>query len=161
MWGRPVVDPTENVQKLVEASIRRLDDVQCLHIKRIDAIIIAHELYTAKLADVEKGRIDAIRAMDSKAVVIASEQAHNQALLLAEQLKLAESGLRRFIENVQETARLQLEAQMSHASVRITELERNQYKNLGREQISKSVFAVMGAIVGALITYITQRMMMP
>lgn len=114
--GIPRVDPTENVQKLVEAAIKRLDDLRIAEIKRsedlrmldsefrkladkrIDDLIAAEsrrlselaslrEGFTEKLREAEAKRIDAIRAVDVGAVGTANERATQQANVLADQVR--------------------------------------------------------------------------
>lgn len=90
-------DPTKNVESLVEAAMRRQDnlrEMQALYTGEIARIRETHATYIAELRsghekelrEAESGRIDAIRAVDVGAVNRAAEVAATQAGALAAQL---------------------------------------------------------------------------
>ena len=110
-----MIDPTANVLLLVDAAVKRLDDIGSIRselqqerIRRIDDLRVTDtrrvdELrqaesrrvdehatmraeYENKLSEAEKKRIDAIRAVDVAAVAVASERATQQATVLANQV---------------------------------------------------------------------------
>lgn len=73
--GRPVVDPTQNVLDLVQAAIKRQDDLREMDARHVREIISIRADYDQKLREAESDRIDAIRAVDVGAVQRATEVA--------------------------------------------------------------------------------------
>jgi N-acetylglutamate synthase/N-acetylornithine aminotransferase len=161
-------DPTKNVLDLVNASIKRLDDIQILQFKRVeeriaDEIKRVEDLFDSNIAHAkeinvaEKGRIDAIRVMDAKAISVAADQAHDMAKTLAEQLSVKTEALRDYISTVQTNVIGQRTIIIDHLSERISILEQNQFKGQGRSEVSKSILAAVAVIVGSLITIFAQH----
>jgi hypothetical protein len=84
--GRPVIDPTANVIAILEAAVKRQDDLrekESLHAREM-ADLRSH--YEELLRVKETERIDAIRAVDVGAVNRAAEVSAAQATTLAAQL---------------------------------------------------------------------------
>lgn len=148
----PPFDPTRNVLQLVEAAVKRLDDIQMLQMHGLNAKLDAHIEYERQLSKAEKGRIDAIREMDSKAIEVASAQARESAGMLAKQLTTSIGGLREFIETVQASSLSQRNLLVEQLSERISALEKNQYQVQGKNEISKTVLAFVSALAGSIIT---------
>jgi hypothetical protein len=121
--GQPVIDPTKNVLDLVEAAIRRQDDLRNALDKLLQTEISAQEKisqlrydhaqvlaaaqaarldgeariraeYNEKLSIAEAKRIDAIRAVDVNAVTTASQRSDVQATALANQVNQSAEVLR-------------------------------------------------------------------
>src|SRR5512140_1485982 len=88
------IDPTANVLALVEAAVKRLDDLRDAESRRLDEQAQLRADYSDKLAVAEAKRIDAIRAVDVNAVAIANERAAAQATVLANQLLQTSEALR-------------------------------------------------------------------
>src|ERR1035437_9384451 len=152
------VDPTANVLALVEAAVKRLNDLQDaatlriedlreLDNKRIDDLRIAEarrldeqavlrETYHDKLALAETKRIDAIRAVDVNNVSVASERAAAQATVLANQVTISADALRTLGASTAKTMAAQQAATSQQFTERLTALERSQYEGKG-----KSAFA--------------------
>lgn len=131
----PVKDPTANVLDLVEAAIRRQDDLRQLE--------AAH---TREMRLAEAARIDAIRAVDVAAVQRASEVANQQAATLALQ-----------VSTTADAFRAALVAALEPIQKRIDDLSRAQYEAQGQktqvvESTSQSGNRGMwvGVVVGAL-----------
>jgi hypothetical protein len=109
--GNPAIDPTKNVLDLVEAAVRRLNDILELSLKRQDDLrklgdsesrirvehirdildertkrLDANELlraeYEDKLRKAEASRLDAIRIVDTNNVTVANERAAATAAAL-------------------------------------------------------------------------------
>jgi N-acetylglutamate synthase/N-acetylornithine aminotransferase len=161
-------DPTKNVLDLVNASIKRLDDIQILQFKRVEERIAdeikrmenlfdSHIIHAKEINAAEKGRIDAIRVMDATAIAVASEQAHEMAKTLADQLSVKTEALRDYIATVQTNVISQRTIIIDHLSERIGILEANQFKGQGRSEVSKSILAAIAVIVGSLITILAQH----
>jgi hypothetical protein len=80
--GRPVIDPTQNVLDLVDAAIRRQDDLreaESRHVREVAALHVSYgeklRLVETELRTAESRRIDAIRAVDVAAVQRTAEVA--------------------------------------------------------------------------------------
>ncbi len=84
--GGAVIDPTSNVLDLVEAAVKRQDDLRAADGRRIDEIMALHVYYAERLAEAETKRLDAIRAVDTAAVQLANEKAASTAAVLAKQV---------------------------------------------------------------------------
>ena len=145
-------DPTRNVLQLVEAAVKRLDDIQILQMNRLNEKLDAHIEYERQLSKAEKGRINAIRDMDSKAIEVASAQARESAGVLAKQLTTSINGLRELIESVQTSLVSQRNLLVAQLSERISALEKNQYQAQGKNEISKTVLAFVSALIGSIVT---------
>ncbi|HEY9413122.1 MAG TPA: hypothetical protein VIQ30_00050, partial [Pseudonocardia sp.] len=71
--GQPVLDPTKNVLDLVEAAIKRQDDLREMESQHQREIGDLRHQYEKELRKAETARIDAIRAVDVGAVNRAAE----------------------------------------------------------------------------------------
>ena len=145
-----VHDPTKNVLNLVEASVRRIDDiqkkqnkhlvdVQMAEIKRIDAIADIRATYQEKLDVAESKRIDSIRAVDVGAVAIASERASQQAQVLTNQVAASAETLRALVASTAQQVASQLSQVQTQLTDRISLLEKYQYESKGRGSISDTM----------------------
>ena len=159
--GKPVqrgpngaVDPTANVLALVEAAVKRLNDLQdasTLRIedlreldnkrlddlrraenRRIDEQALLRAEYQEKLSMAESKRIDAIRAVDVAAVAVSSERATAQATVLANQVATSADALRTLVASTSTTLATQQQAVVNALSERLTILERSNYEGKGR-----------------------------
>jgi hypothetical protein len=119
--GQPVIDPTANVLALVEAAVKRLDDLRAAEVTRINDVMELRSYYDKKLNDAEAKRIDAIRAVDVAAVATASGEARAQANVLAGQ-----------VAATAETLRALVTATAAATDARIALLEKSQYQISGR-----------------------------
>ena len=106
-------DPTRNVLQLVEAAVKRLDDIQeiqkksiegllTLQAKMLDDKLTAFIITSKELAQAEKSRIDAIRAVDVNASVVDRERATTQAQVLAAQVQSSAENLRLLVATTAE-----------------------------------------------------------
>ena len=84
--GNPVIDPTKNVLDLVEAAIRRQDDLRSAEASSLRREMLLRADYDEKLRQAESARIDAIRSVDVGAVNRAAEVQATQAGALAAQV---------------------------------------------------------------------------
>ena len=167
MW-QSKQDPTKNVLDLVTVTIKRLDDIQvlqfkrveeklCTELKRVEDLLEAHVCHAHELNVAEKGRIDAIRQMDVKAIEVLADSNREQAKLLADQLYSKTEGLRKYISSVQEQANSQRELITRELSSRVSALEQNQYRTQGKSEVSKTVIAFIAALGGSVITIVAQH----
>jgi hypothetical protein len=163
--GGPVVDPTQNVMDLSEASnkrqddlriytdlitqekfrriddlrvaeSRRLDDLRLAESKRIDGELILRAFYEDKLNAAEASRINAIRAVDVGAVAVASERATQQAAVLANQVIASADALRSQLAATAATMATQLQGQTTQITDRLALVEKAQYENKGRQGLA-------------------------
>lgn len=122
--GRATPDPTENVLALVDAAVRRLDDLREMsdrlaEVQRVAAekLAEAQRLHDAELRKAESGRINALREGDQAAIIALANQVVETAKALREAA----------------------EAQTSQIMAAVAELQRWQYgQQGGREQVTES-----------------------
>lgn len=136
--GRQVLDPTKNVLDLVDAAIKRQDDLreqEAKHSREIDALRADYE---NKLRLAETARIDAIRAVDVGAVSRAAEVSATQAATLAAQVATSAETLRVSVQTAATAAGTALAAALGPIIKDIADLRRVQYEQVGqRAQVSE------------------------
>jgi hypothetical protein len=137
-------DPTANVKELVEASIKRLDDVQSLtsmytekiadlrdsHLKEIASLRAEYE---DRLRRAETERINAIRAVDVGQVQRSAEVASEQAATLAATVVTSAEALRARVEAAAIAAATSLQAALAPLQTRMEELSKAQYEQQGQK----------------------------
>jgi hypothetical protein len=152
------IDPTANVLKLVESSIKRLDDLSANDnasfrevISLNKEILNLHIAYQKELRVVESARLDAIRTVDAGALALANEKAAAQASLLATQLQQYDERSRNLQATTATTIATQFTNTISPIVERLGALEKFQYGNMGttqgKEQMSKSIIAIIGLCI--------------
>jgi hypothetical protein len=183
-FGTPVVDPTQNVLDLVNAAIKRQDDLremQARYVGRIGEMREQHATYIAELRsayqkelrEAETARIDAIRAVDVGAVNRAAEVSANQAATLATQVATSAETLRGQVEAARQQTATALAAALEPIQKDIQDLRRAQYEAQGQKtQVVETrdvrgearlnmsqVIAALGflAAVITLILYVTKK----
>jgi hypothetical protein len=145
--GHQAIDPTTNVRALVEADVKRLDDLSelratyteklvRLEITRIEDILKLRAEYDNKLSVAESKRIDAIREVDVNERAIAAERTTQQATVLATELAESREILRTLIANNAITATTQLNSATTPLSDRLAALERSSYTGAGKQQFT-------------------------
>jgi hypothetical protein len=87
--NEPVIDPTANVLLLVEAAVRRQDDLRMMEASHMREVMEMRALHTKEMRAAEAKRIDAIRAVDVGAVATANQAAETRAATLAGQVAAA------------------------------------------------------------------------
>jgi hypothetical protein len=137
--GRPVLDPTRNVLDLVDAAIKRQDDLRQMADEHQREMANLRASYDERVRDAESRRIDAIRAVDVGQVQRAAEVQQAQALTLANQVTATADAFR-----------AALAAALEPITKSIEDLRRAQYEAQGQKTQgldSRSlVFAVIGAV---------------
>ena len=150
-YGQPVIDPTQNVLDLVEAAMRRQDDLREMA-SRYDAQIgrmregHSREMRQAarrseeridskdqQLRAAETARIDAIRAVDVGAVNRAAEVSATQAATLATQVATSAEALRGQVEAARQQTATALAAELEPIQKDIQDLRRAQYEAQGKQ----------------------------
>ena len=166
--GHPVPDPTKNVFDLVDAAVRRLDDLreqqaaatrenkqtEHEHIRELMAIRAEYE---EKLRLAETARIDAIRNVDVNAVNRAAEVSAAQASTLAAQVVTSAEALRAQVQAAAAQAATALAAALVPIQTDIADLKKTQYEQAGsKAQVSETrevrgeTRLNIGAVLGAL-----------
>ena len=142
--GLPVLDPTANVLSLVEAAVKRLDDLRELeasHQWEMQRTVASHLRAMAnlrgefgeKLRNAESARIDAIRAVDIGAVQRAAEVSATQAQTLANQVVTSAETLRTQVAASAAAAATALAAALDPIQKDIADLRRAQYEQAGQK----------------------------
>ena len=153
LYGRPVVDPTANVLKLVEEAVKRLDDLRHADERRLDDLLAAsmarmgemldtkveylekmngqRDLHAMELREAESARIDAIRQIDVGAVQQAGSVAATQASTLAAQVATSAETLRTQVAAAASAATIALSAALEPVQKDIADLRRAQYEQQG------------------------------
>lgn len=146
--GTPVVDPTLNVQNIIEAAVRRLDDLRGESvlardraIENVKELMVVHAMYTEKLQVAEAKRIDAIRAVDVNAVAVANERAAAQATVLASQLATSAETLRALVATTATQVAQQLQQLTTQLTDRLATLEKGAYEGVGRTRVQDPMMA--------------------
>lgn len=157
--GKPSpLDPTANVQNMLQAAVARLDDLSAAEAKRVNELRDAQarlvqsqiederrrvneqmELrayYDELLRIAEAKRIDAIRAVDVNAVAVANERATAQATVLANQVSASADTLRALVATTASTVAAELSQITSTFNERLSVVERANYEGKGKESIS-------------------------
>lgn len=156
--GRAAIDPTTNVLSLVEAAVKRIDDLRIAETKRTDDLrltiieratelreaesrrlteqLVLRSEYTEKLSAAEAKRIDAIRAVDVAAVAVAAERASQQANVLATQVATSAETLRTLVASTAAQVAGQLQQVSQQFTERLAALEKAAYTGEGRSRIT-------------------------
>lgn len=157
-------DPTYNVLQLVNASVKRIDDISQLRYDGLlkemalnKEIMTLHVTYSEKLRSAdeklslaESKRIDAIRAVDVGAVAIASEKQTAQAAVLANQLTASADTLRNLVATTATTVNEQFKSVTNQLMEKISLLEKSQYVGMGKERITDPLMSELLAEVKSL-----------
>lgn len=144
------IDPSINVLRLVENSVKHLEDSQKVWEKNIDDKLnyikqsIDDKLsYIEQKANVETERVNSLRADDKTAAILVKQAEAVAAQTLAAQTLTNAENLRvsvaKTAETVTESAKsvaLQLQQITDQQNVRIAALERAQYVGVGKEGAS-------------------------
>ena len=124
-------DPTENVLKLVDAAVTRLDDLRDAESRRVNEQLALRASYDEKLREAEAKRIDAIRAVDVNAVAVASARADNTATVLANQVSTSAENLRALVASTASANATTLSQITTTLTDRLALLEKSQYEKSG------------------------------
>lgn len=141
------VDPTKNVLDLVQAAVKRLDDLAAIKDKTLedklnDERIHIREIlsltrdYEEKLKVAETKRIDSIRVVDVQAVQTANDKATAQAQVLATQVTTSAETLRALVASTATASAAQLVQIITPITDRLALLEKNQYQGAGKESVT-------------------------
>lgn len=169
-WGSPVVDPTRNVLDLVNAAVRRQDDLRTAEARHLRKEIrraanYQHRLsaleskYRDRLFKAEQKRVDAIRATDTANAAADREKAAAQAAVLATQVSASAETLRLLVQQTAQTIATQFSQTTDRFTERLTAIEKTQNQSQGRgggmSQIVAWIFGAVG-LVALLFTIFNQ-----
>lgn len=172
--GTPVIDPTENVKNILEAAVKRLDDLRAesittrdREIAHVKDLMALRGEYTEKLLNqqaenieklqiAEAKRIDAIRAVDVNAVSVASERAAAAANVLASQVTASAETLRALVATTAATQAQQSAQQVAQLSDRLAALEKSANEGIGRGRVVDPQLDAMLTKIDRMSTQQTQ-----
>jgi hypothetical protein len=159
--GNPVIDPTKNVLDLVEAAIRRQDDLRVLEARWLRREIEIRAQYDQRLREAESARIDAIRSVDVGAVQRAAEVQLAQATALATQQATMAETLRTQVAAAATASATSLGAALVPLQEAIADLRRAQYEAQGSKTgISdgmKMLLAIGGFVISMIVLYLATK----
>jgi hypothetical protein len=116
-------DPTKNVESLVGAAVKRLDDLRSMESAHVRELLERDKNHAQQLRAAESARIDAIRGVDVAAVQRAAEvQAAQQQALAAQVTATADA------------QRAAMAAELGPLKIAIDDLRRAQYETQGQKQ---------------------------
>jgi hypothetical protein len=128
------------VLQLVEAAIRRQDDLRAAESRHVREIAELRAEYAAELRRAETERINAIRAVDVNAVNRAAEVSALQAQTLAAQVAQSAETLRTQVAAAASAATVALAAALEPIQKDIQDLRKTQYEQAGQKaQVGESV----------------------
>jgi hypothetical protein len=174
-FGGGVVDPTENVKDLVQADKEsnallrasekeRIDDLrradkelaraQVQHTRQILALTTRYE---DKLRVAEKGRIDAIRAVDVGAVAVAAERSSQQAAMLASQVTQSAEILRALVQSTASALENRLQSLSNGLTERLAAIEKTQYESKGRAELADPAVVALTEQVKTLAALASEK----
>ena len=144
--GRPTPDPTKNVLDLVEAAIKRIDDLNTAYREHyrdrfidVEARITREFNYTAELRKAEAERINAIRSVDVQALQQATSAAEIRATALATQVAASAEAMRSQVAAAASAAESSLKSALEPIQKDIADLRRAQYEQQGqRAQVTET-----------------------
>jgi hypothetical protein len=162
LFGRAVLDPTRNVDALVQAAVRRLDDLREMESNHQRELAALRDHYDESLREAESKRIDAIRAVDVGAVNRAAEVSATQATTLATQVAVSADTLRGQVAAAAQAQTTALAAALDPIQKDIADLRRAQYEAIGvKAQVVDSragggfVFAAIGLAITVVLATVT------
>lgn len=132
-YGGPVWDPSKNVLDLVEAAIKRQDDLRELQAEhQTEKDDLRYQFYH-ELRQAETARIDAIRAVDVGAVAAAAQVSATQATTLATTVASSAEALRNQVAAAASAQTVALAAALDPIQKDIADLRRAQYEQQGSQ----------------------------
>jgi hypothetical protein len=122
-------DPSFNVRLLLEAAVRRIDDLAAASTKLAEL----RAEYSEAMRGMESARIDAIRAVDVGAVNRAAEVSATQATTLAAQVAVSAETLRTQVAATATAQTVALAAALVPLQEAIADLRKTQYEQAGQK----------------------------
>ena len=148
--GRNVVDPSQNVLDLVDAAVKRLDDLRVVEVTHRRELDKQRNYYEEKLRLAESMRIDAIRAVDVGNVNRAAEVQAAAAGVLAAQLVATQEQSRSQVAAVAGTFQTGLVAALEPMQKDIRDLRDAQSRGAGGVAQVGETRLNFGSVLGGL-----------
>ena len=152
--GGPSIDPTKNVLNLVDAAVKRLDDLRDMEGHHRTDIEALRAYYEEKLRVAESMRIDAIRAVDVEATRQTAQVAESRAVTLALQVASQADTLRSQVATVAAAAASTQATALAPIIASVEELRRNQYQQQGEKSAKTDTRAQANWGIGTVISVI-------
>jgi hypothetical protein len=148
--GGPVIDPTKNVLDVVDAAVRRLDDILEIRAQLTDEKIMRMERewihldrfgklraeYEAMLRQAESQRLDSIRQVDREDVNKTAAQNLAALQTLQTQTSTMAETLRTQVSNTATTLANQLAQQFAESNKRVSALELTSSEGRGKQAVA-------------------------
>lgn len=167
--GDDIIDPTKNVEKLVEAAIERQDDLREGDKAHVRELIKLRAEYDRELREAETKRIDAIRQVDVQAGIRSAEVQTTREATLAASVAESAAAMRVQVEAAAKAAAESLGKALEPIQKDIQDLRRVQYEGVGQKgQVAESragsantglwlglgftAFLVLIALIGLAVT---------
>lgn len=151
--GGPTIDPTKNVLDLVEASIKRLDDIAHLRTELADEKVHRLEreaIWLEKIVTLRAEHQTTLRTVDQATARTETERASRAVDTLATQNQNAALTLRGAVDTSASQLALQLEQRFSAATERIAALEKSSYMGAGKQAVADPQMERLSQLVEAL-----------
>jgi len=156
-YGGGVIDPTKNVLDLVDAAVKRIDDVGRLRALLVD-VQIAHQAeigrlradYQTAIDALEAKRLDAIRQVDQLAVKTEADRSAAAITALATTAATTAETLRNAVNTSATNLATQLTNTVNAITERIAQLEKLSYTGQGRQAVSDPQIERLSQMVEAL-----------
>jgi hypothetical protein len=149
-------DPSKNVDALVEAAMRRQDDMRVMESGHVREMMLLRAGYDEKLRQAETNRIDAIRQVDVGAVQRAAEvQAAQQQALAAQVVATADAfrvSIAAALEPIQKDIRDLRDAQSRGVGGKEQVIETRDVR--GETRINQGTLISVGLLVIAVLTLV-------
>jgi hypothetical protein len=129
--GQAVLDPTKNVLQLVDAAIKRQDDLRKMDHKALRRESKLRAYYEERLREGEAERLDAIRANDQGQVQRAAEVSATTATTLAQTLAQTAEAMRTQVQAAATVTATALDAKIAPLQTAIGDLQRFQFEYAG------------------------------
>lgn len=151
--GGAVIDPTENVKALNEASVTRLDDLRIAEQRSVELVVTALErrldseiIHVKEMAHLnqehqrqldaaESARIDSIRQVDVLATATTAAQALTAIQTLQGTTNASAETLRVAVANQATTLAAQLTTTVAEINKRLSSLEASSYEGMGKQKV--------------------------
>jgi len=152
-----VVDPTENVKALSEASSARQDDLREANnkywqseISAMRDMMVLRADHAKEIRQLESDRLDKIRQVD----VLAGNTAADRALVAIQTLATSQAAaaetLRSMVTSTATTIAAQTAQAMGAVTERIAALEKSSYTGMGRQTVADPQMERLSAVVEKL-----------
>ena len=155
--GGPVVDPTENVIALVEAAIKRLDDMrdassdlQQARIAHLAELSKLRAEFSKEIRQLESDRLNAIRQVDVTAVKTEADRALAAIQTLAATTATNAETLRNALVNTASAIAKQTSDTVGQLIERIAALEKSSYEGVGRQRVADPQMEKLTEVVSTL-----------